>query len=69
MKLFSRNPSRTYHDIGWPVPGEALSVFSEIKLPDATVRLLDKRMHLKALDDAGRTLKELLRQSESWNSR
>jgi hypothetical protein len=69
MKLVSRKILPTYCDVGWPVPGEAVSAFSELKLPDATLRLLDRRVHLKALDEAGRTLKDLLRQSGGWNSR
>ena len=69
MKRLSRKPFPTYHGVGWPIPGEVPSAFSELKLPDGAVRLLDKRVHLKAMDEAGRTLKDLLRQSGGWNSR
>jgi hypothetical protein len=37
--------------------------FSELRLPDAEIRLLDRRVHLNALNEAGRTLDELLRRA------
>jgi hypothetical protein len=68
MKRLGRNRTAKYHEVGWPFPGNAISPFSELRLPDATVRLLDKRVHLKALEDAGRELSELLRRSGHRNS-
>ncbi|MCC2652534.1 MAG: hypothetical protein K0Q60_2697 [Microvirga sp.] len=68
MKRLRREGFAKYHDVGWPFPENAISLFSELRLPDATVRLLDRRVHLRALDEAGRKLSELLRQSGRRNS-
>jgi hypothetical protein len=60
---FRRGKVLKYHDVGWPFPGNPLSAFSELRMRNATIRLLDKRVHLKALDAADRTLMELLSRS------
>jgi hypothetical protein len=69
MKHSGRSRLATYHALGGPLPGPATSPTAELKLPDATVRLLDRRVHVKALDQAGRKLMELLRRSGRRNSR
>jgi hypothetical protein len=63
MKWRGRKRSAIYYSVGWPLPDDALSTFSELRLPDATVRLLDKRVHRKALDNAGRKVSDFLRRS------
>jgi hypothetical protein len=68
MKRLRRERLAKYHDVGWPFPRDAFSPFAELRLPDATVRLLDRRVHLKALEDAGRKLSELLGRSGHRNS-
>jgi hypothetical protein len=54
--------------MGWPLPRDANSPYTELRLPGAPVRLLDQRVHRKALEDAGRKLSELLRRSGSRHS-
>jgi hypothetical protein len=63
MKWPGRNQPFVYHDVGWPLPNDALRTFIELRLPDATIRLLDKRVHIKALADAGRKLSDFTRRS------
>ena len=63
VKGLRRTKLPTFHDVGWSFPGDDVAAFSELKLPDATVRLLDKRVHLKALDEATRELNTLLNRS------
>ena len=48
-------------------PDGALSSFRELRLPDANIRLLDRRMHVKALNEAGRKLNELLHRAGRRN--
>ena len=67
MKRFNRNRLPTYHDVGWSFPDGALSSFRELRLPDANIRLLDRRMHVKALNEAGRKLNELLHRAGRRN--
>ena len=57
-----------YHEMGWPIRRDANSPYTELRLPGAPVRLLDQRVHRKALEDAGRKLSELLRRSGSRHS-
>jgi hypothetical protein len=63
MKWLGRNRALVYHTVGWSMPNDALCTFSELRLPDATLRLIDKRVQTKALDNADRKLGELLRRS------
>src|SRR5215211_4886313 len=63
MKWFSRNRCPTYHHLGWSFPDEAPVPFFELRLPDATIRLLDPRMHGRAVSAAGRTLDGFLRRA------
>jgi hypothetical protein len=69
VTAFRRAKVPKYHDVGWPFPGNASSAFSELRLRNATVRLLDKRLHLKALDAADRTLMELQSRSGRRNNK
>jgi hypothetical protein len=55
----------TYYDVGWPSLCKYGHVFSQLKLGLAKVRLLDRQVHLKAVDEAERRLAELLRSSRA----
>jgi hypothetical protein len=61
MKQWSRHRPSTYHDVGWSFPDESPSSFCELSLPDANIRLIDRRVHTRALNEAGKKLDELLR--------
>jgi hypothetical protein len=69
MKWLGRNQPPVYHTVGWSLPNDALCTFTELRLPDATLRLIDKRVHKKAVDNAGRKLGDLLRCSGPRNRR
>jgi len=52
------------YGLGWTLAAGKPVVFTTIRLPGGeVVRLLDKRLHLAALDSAGRKLSDLLRDS------
>jgi hypothetical protein len=53
-----------YHSVGWAFTSGTFGVFTAVPLGNlGTLRLLDKRIHLAALDNAGQKLHQLLRKS------
>ena len=57
-----RIPQDIHHAVGWAADNSA--VFTTISLPGVGIaRVLDKRVHLAALDSAGEKLSELVRRS------
>lgn len=58
-----RSQRVTFYEIGWPIPGDRKKLFSEVALGGFRMRLLDKGVHLRALEQAERKLDELLRRS------
>jgi hypothetical protein len=63
MKWLSRGRGPTYHDVGWPIPGERRHVFSQLSIPGAKMRLLDRHVHSKGMAKADQKLQELLHRS------
>ena len=54
-----------YHCVGWTFASGTSAVFTAVALGKlGTMRLLDKRIHLLALDKAGQKLHQLLRKSD-----
>ena len=58
-----------YYSVGWTLPADSAAVFTTIRLPGGGIaRLLDKRVHMAALDRAGEKLAELTRRSGQRDS-
>jgi hypothetical protein len=66
FSLRSRSSAKIFYGVGWVLPAPSHAVFSAIKLPSGeTLMLLDKRIHLAALNSAAQGYSNLLRKSIS----
>ncbi len=55
---------KAYHCIGWSARDFEAGIFRVVRLPDrSTMRVMDKGVHLAALESAGEKLVELERRS------
>jgi hypothetical protein len=63
IKQFLRHQPKTYHDVGWSFPEGSPRAFHTLELPDGDLRLLDRRLHWRALKAAEGKLEELLRRT------